>query len=47
MLAGERFEGREQQYSGLYHLAQETFGGSMTKGLVKALVKSFLRVAGG
>jgi hypothetical protein len=45
--AGESFEGRDQQYSGLYHLAQETFGSSMTKGVVKALVKAFLRVAAG
>lgn len=45
-MTGETFEGRDHQISGVYHLAQETFGGSMTKNVIKALVQAFLRIAG-
>lgn len=44
--AGEHFDGRDQQLTGVWRLAQETFGGSWSKGLVTALVKAYLRVPG-
>jgi hypothetical protein len=40
--AGESFEGREQQYEWLYQKARALLGGSMTRSLLKGLVKSYL-----
>ena len=41
--AGESWEGKDHQYSFLWHLAQELFGGSMSMRLVKTLVQAYFR----
>ncbi len=41
-LAGESFEGREHQYDWLTNRAKAVLGSSMSRSLVKRLVKSYL-----